>query len=244
MKLSIVVIYNDNDAHYLEGLAATLPIGDDIEVNLVYSKPIRWQEMLVYKAQHTKYNTILESKGLKEGINYYEMNWNKDKPIRFNDLRNTAQTTAKGEWILFLDPDERLVSFQFSTLENILHTEFDGAFFNMYAPIRADGSTSGSVSLYRTLRLYRNKGYEWVNPLHESIYKDMINKKANITDTHILIVHEGYLAKAESLNNRSKRNLDILLTYRDDFTDINQYYSFLKKELNGYFKFNETPEIL
>lgn len=122
-----------------------------------------------------------------------------NKFVNFSTQKNFTIPHAEGEWILFLDADERVTeALQKEILEKISNPgdftafklRFPHFFINEFLYHKADKVT----------RLVRNQGVYFSGEVHEKLHTD--NEKTGILKNHVLhLTYKGifhYMAKKES----------------------------------------------
>ncbi len=141
----------------------------------------------------------------KYGAKIFHFNWIND----FSAARNYALKKSTGNWILYLDADERLTADSRIVLKKIsATTDKIGFRCNVISPSDAVGNTN----IMHYVRLFRNSDkIEFTGKVHEQIETSLNKNGYSILDSKIEIVHLGYDIKKEDLGKKAQRNLDILL---------------------------------
>lgn len=139
--------------------------------------------------------------------NVYDFEWIDD----FSAARNFCAKKASNDWILTLDCDEILDSFDFNALISSLpqHTEHIGELHlrNLYTNI--DGTEEHFYHM-DVLRLYHRKYYHFIYSIHEQLVP-LNSSHAPATFTTILQgLHVGYALSPEQANAKQRRNIDQL----------------------------------
>ena len=206
--LSVCILVGD-DIHYLDGLIASLP---------------EWAEVITV---FTKRQDLLESKELLSAPRFYNIKkegrftaatylWS--GTFNFAKARNKALSLATTQWVLHLDPDERLMPYQHTYLKHIIENagKTVGAYINRsYSLIAGDKDQDGYMTeeVLRQVRLHRNTtGIEFANSLHESIDDSIIANGLQIHDSQLFVHHLGYEIPKEKLRAKIERNIDTLLS--------------------------------
>lgn len=137
------------------------------------------------------------------GAKVIQHKWQND----FAEARNISLDHATGQWVLFLDADERLDRDSISILKEII-TNNDAAEGYRFTFINYidDGSSTITSSLFR---LFRNKGYRFTGKIHEQIELE-VAKNGVIKDVPISIHHFGYLSNIQAAKDKSSRNISML----------------------------------
>lgn len=145
----------------------------------------------------------------------------------FSDARNQSIKHATGEWILYLDADERLSNINVAKLINYLDNLDPkiGAVNCLIENVvtKSNGTTETQLGYYP--RLFRNYGYpiiKFEGLIHEQISNSF--KKLNLDETKsdIIIKHLGYQIEFIESKNKIQRNLDLL--NRSLNNDVNDAY--------------------
>lgn len=148
-------------------------------------------------------NTINLIKSFGENIKLINHNWNND----FSEARNISLECAKGDMILVLDADEKLLCDREKLLDFIEgNKEFDAFTIPLYNILSADKIVYSDVYC----KLFRNEGYRYKGAVHEQITIEKSKMKAIPSDI-CKIIHYGYLEDKKKQNEKAKRNLEISL---------------------------------
>jgi glycosyltransferase involved in cell wall biosynthesis len=148
-------------------------------------------------------------------IHYFE--WIKD----FAAARNESIKNASGEWILYLDADERLSSESATYLRELLQRAGDdigGFICTIESPhLQLDGGTELHRGGYP--RIFRNYGYPAISfkgRVHEQITPSLHALNKNVVFSEIIIEHLGYDQSREIMEGKIKRNYEMLLAHVKD----------------------------
>lgn len=161
-------------------------------------------------------NTLKIAENFNAKIFYYK--WNND----FSSARNYALENSKGDWILYLDADERLSAESIKKLKELTLVQKEVAY---YCTIQNIDKIGNRPSIMKYVRLFpNNKKIRFVGKIHEQIEESLIQNGFTISDSEIEIIHLGYSLMEDSIIVKAKRNLEILL---NEF-EINpsSYYAF------------------
>ena len=133
--------------------------------------------------------------------------WNED----FSEARNVSLEHATGDWIIFLDADEELVSEDIPELRKLLEDEVsEGFYINEFSFVGDKAAEDMAINI--AFRIFRNKKeYRFSCAIHEQIVAAVQSGNPNIEFSPIRINHYGYLNRAGTDRKKIKRNLDILL---------------------------------
>ncbi len=135
------------------------------------------------------------------GARVYHETWRDD----FSRARNQALDRARGEWILYIDADERLVGAERSNVERLLVDAEEVAFRILLQPTL-------NATPYREFRLWRNDPrIRFKGVIHEkvipSIYEVAASDGRTIGFADLLLVHLGYEGDQ---TRKHHRNLPLL----------------------------------
>jgi glycosyltransferase involved in cell wall biosynthesis len=152
------------------------------------------------------------------GANVFSFEWVND----FAAARNYALSKSTGDWILYLDADERLDSKSINEVRNILEKKTKFGFYCTVQNIDTDESRDNS---FRYIRYFINsKGIEFTGKVHEQIEESLVKNEYQLLNSNIIINHIGYNVSKEEKQKKAKRNLDLLL---EEYKNNNSgYYAF------------------
>ncbi len=148
----------------------------------------------------------------------YHFDWISD----FAAARNFALSKCSGDYILYLDADERLTEKSAGLLTKLSESGSKAAYD---CKILNVDEVNKRPSVMTYVRLFpRKEGVEFSGKVHEQIEKSLRENKVEIRRSDIEIIHTGYSRSKEDLKIKAKRNLAILL---DEFENSNSsYYAF------------------
>ena len=136
----------------------------------------------------------------------------------FAAARNEALKLCTGEWILYLDADERLTDESrpgLATLLRSLPSTAGAAMCTIISPHRqADDSTEVHRGGYP--RIFRNYGYPRVRfkgRVHEQITPSILECGGAVVNTDITILHTGYDIDREEMERKVQRNYELLIKH-------------------------------
>lgn len=137
----------------------------------------------------------------------------------FSAARNFALGNCTGNWILYLDADERLSEKSIEELKkNIIRPEK----FGVKCTVKSIESESGRDNTMKYTRLFRNiSGIEFTGRIHEQIDPSLTKLNFKIQNSNIEILHLGYNISAEGKKEKAARNLGLLLK---DFEETGSNY--------------------
>jgi glycosyltransferase involved in cell wall biosynthesis len=169
--------------------------------------------IIVDTGSNDKTAEIAEKAGAK--VHHYE--WTKD----FSAARNESIKHATGEWILYLDADERISPMSAGNIRDLLDRAGDdvGGFICTIesAHIQLDGDSELHRGGYP--RIFRNYGYPKIHfkgRVHEQITPCIHAMKKNIIFSDVIIEHLGYNQSREVMEAKIKRNYEMLLEHVKD----------------------------
>ncbi len=127
--------------------------------------------------------------------------WNGD----FSAARNASFDAAHGEWILYIDADERVAAFDRPELERQLASPSHACYTVLFRPQRG-------FTRYREYRLFRNRpDLRFRGLIHESMLPALEALRAGtglaVGDSDVCLEHHGYEG---DLRNKHERNLPLL----------------------------------
>ena len=138
----------------------------------------------------------------------------------FAAARNESIRDAKGDWILWMDADDRLSAEELLRVKAVLvHGDADVYVFRVVGRI-GGGESTGATLHSRLFR--RQDGLLFVGRLHERLVAPAALRVAR---TNIVVEHVGYGASDEVLRAKAERNRRILLQCLADEPD-SLYWSY------------------
>lgn len=190
--ISVVVIYNESDEKYLQHLAESITFDHE----LILAKTI---PALFWKS---------EIKRIDGHIRYIDLQYAEDD-FSFSKLRNHAKNTAKYDWILNIDADERLCA-DTSEIEFIVNNKsFGGAYVNVIN--YTQGKNEFKIFSGKRLSIFR-KEFDFRYRVHELVEDDIRASNLKIIDTTITVKHVGYL---NTTINKIKTDRNLYLLCQD-----------------------------
>ncbi|MHB8172078.1 MAG: glycosyltransferase, partial [Thermincolia bacterium] len=128
----------------------------------------------------------------------------------FSAARNLSLENASGDWIIYLDADEELVSADGPKLRAMLNrNDIEGFYLSETNFIGEQEGEDAVISA--AFRVFRNQPqYRFTGAIHEQIYGLIKDLGGNIENTNIRINHYGYLQNANKDKDKINRNLQIL----------------------------------
>lgn len=135
----------------------------------------------------------------------FDFEWIND----FSAARNFALSKSTGNWILYLDADERLTKTSQAELKKII---FGDQKLGFYCTINNIDSYTGRTNVMRITRLFMNQpGIKFSGKVHEQIIPSLIENRYKLINSSIVIDHIGYNIPTDGKKKKAERNLAILL---------------------------------
>ncbi len=127
----------------------------------------------------------------------------------FSAARNFALSKSNGDWILYLDADERLNPASIEELKSVISTN---NYTGVNCIITNLDDYSGNVKKMSYIRLFSKKeGIKFYGKAHEQINASLLQNNYKIIESNIEIIHEGYNLPRLKLKEKATRNLPLLL---------------------------------
>ena len=148
----------------------------------------------------------------------YHFNWIND----FSAARNFALSKSTGDWILYLDADERLDGRSKNEISQFLNKK---NFIGVNCLINNVDEITGTPKYMKYIRFFRNsKNISFSGKAHEQIEMSLIQNNYSIEESRIEITHLGYNVEKHELQKKAKRNLLPLL---EEYNETqSSYYAF------------------
>lgn len=174
----------------------------------------------------------------------HHFNWIND----FAAARNFALEKSTGEYILYMDADERLSEKSIPELKKIIKSGLKGAF---NCTVNNIDTINNRPHLMKYTRLFKNnKKLRFIGAVHEQIIESVKELNYKILNCTVEIIHVGYNIEREGILQKAKRNLELLLKeYEKEpsayvIFQLAQTYSALGDEENTVKYFKLTTEHL
>lgn len=139
------------------------------------------------------------------GAAVYNFEWVND----FSAARNFALSKSSGDWILYLDADERLDANSIQEIKQLTGVKQK---IGYYCTILSIDQENGRDNYIRYVRLFANyPGIRFYGKVHEQIEQSLLNEGLALIQSKVLIKHVGYNVSLEEKQLKAKRNLFLLL---------------------------------
>ena len=136
--------------------------------------------------------------------NIFHKEWVND----FSAARNESLKHATGEWILYIDADERLDKSSIKELQRIISSSSKTGYF---CTLTSVDNSNGRPNMMRYIRLFRHSnGIRFEGRVHEQIHQSLRNNNYNFLDSGIRLIHLGYDISQEDMKVKALRNLNLL----------------------------------
>ena len=146
----------------------------------------------------------------------------------FSAARNLSLSQATGDWILFLDCDEELPPDSGEVLARLLgEPKHEGYFVTV-----ENLTDKGNELNFPSVRLFRNRScFRFQGRIHEQIVPSILANYGQdcLGQSQVVVVHHGYHPQTTNIRAKTRRNLEILLTYGEE-------------ERDGFFHYNLGTE--
>lgn len=170
----------------------------------------------------------------RHGALVIETPWRDD----FAAARNLGLTAASGDWILYIDADERLETPSRETMRLRLN-ETDVFAARVFFQVHLNSTLGREYRLFRNDPRLRFRG-----AIHETIRPDLDMLRDSIgareIDNSSKLIHLGYEG---DLTNKHRRNLPLLRSALQQNPDRLYYWNDLAKTLNALDQVDEAIEI-
>lgn len=142
------------------------------------------------------------------GANVFEFAWTGG----FATARNYSLQQATGDWILWLDADEKLDQADGIHIRNILEAEKAHIGLVKLMNYIGGGDENNETYIIYHHRLLRNKmGFQFDGIIHEKLnVNEVVDGKVNAQVIEATIHHYGYLEDIVQKQNKTERNLYLL----------------------------------
>lgn len=120
------------------------------------------------------------------GAKVYNFEWIND----FSAARNFALHNSTGNYILYLDADERLDEHSIPEIKRLVASKQKSAY---YCTVKSYDTEGGRDHSMRYTRIFANlKGLAFTGKVHEQITPSLLENGFKLIQTKVLIHHLGY----------------------------------------------------
>ena len=156
----------------------------------------------------------------------------------FSAARNFALSKCSGNWILYMDADERLSEESKAELKFLDKGSNDTAY---NCTIKNLDEVNSRPSLMNYVRFFPNKeGISFEGKIHEQIEPSLLLNGIKIKNSNIEIIHYGYSLNNEGKKNKAQRNLKLLLKQFQQ--NPSSYYALQLGQTYGILNDKESAE--
>ncbi|NOX19356.1 MAG: glycosyltransferase family 2 protein, partial [Chlorobi bacterium] len=140
----------------------------------------------------------------------------------FSAARNFALQKSTGDWILYLDADERLAEKSFDAIRRIVQSREN---LGVKCSVRSENKTGGTPSQMLYVRFFKNHPQaRFTGRVHEQIEPALEALGYKLIEEEIEIIHLGYDRDEEILRQKAERNLKLLFEdYKENPTGYNAF---------------------
>ncbi len=218
-----------------------------ISLNIIVKNEEKFLDECLYSVKNIVDEIILVDTGStdntieiaqKYGAKIFHFDWINN----FSAARNFALKKSSGDWILYLDADERLKKPDGQKLLNLI-LKLKGK-VAVSCVVNNIDEVRNSPSKMNYVRLFPNDSrVKFEGAAHEQIIPSLRNLDYKIIKTDIEIIHLGYNVSKDEIKKKAERNLKLLLedykANKHSYTafQIAQSYSLMNREADaaGYF---------
>lgn len=129
----------------------------------------------------------------------------------FSEARNVSFDAATGDWVMYLDADEVLVSEDVEQLRALTGRTWREAFYLVETSYTGELGDGGAL-VNNALRVFRNRPeYRFKDRLHEQIAHTLPTYvPGRVEQTPVRVTHYGYLGSVRDAKEKSQRNIELL----------------------------------
>jgi GT2 family glycosyltransferase/tetratricopeptide (TPR) repeat protein/predicted SAM-dependent methyltransferase len=146
------------------------------------------------------------------GATVHSFTWNES----YSDARNEALKYVTGDWVLFLDADERLDPSGKQLIVDAISKDDIEAYELLFYNYCREGSSAPDI-VHRVCRLVRNRPtYRFEGRIHENIIPSIVAAGGRIEQLDAIVHHYGYKPDVTKQRNKHERYLKLLLAELQD----------------------------
>ncbi|MBP3421805.1 MAG: glycosyltransferase [Lachnospiraceae bacterium] len=138
--------------------------------------------------------------------NLYDFTWISD----FSAARNFSLEKAKNDWVLVLDCDEYVTSFNKDEIQNFIYNHPEKVGKIEHHNLVGSKETEESIYIDYLARFFDKRLFQFEGAIHEQICAKN-HKPYNTEPIAIQVFHDGYFGTPEERMPKLQRNLDMLL---------------------------------
>jgi len=143
----------------------------------------------------------------RHGARIFDFEWCND----FSAARNESLKNCTGDWVLYLDADERIDKTFHGTIRGLISSgKADAYLLNLKSKIGTSADSQYHLVAYPRL-FKRMKGLKFVGKVHEQITTSLSVLRARIVQTDVIIDHLGYAQNDDVIREKARRNYELLL---------------------------------
>lgn len=129
----------------------------------------------------------------------------------FSAARNESIRYATGDWIFWMDADDRLAPNELNRLKNALVSGLAQVYScRVVSGVGRDSSVATTATVTHARLFPNHRGLHFVNALHEDITPVAMGLGLTAAETNITIHHTGYTADPDTMQARGARNEKIV----------------------------------
>jgi tetratricopeptide (TPR) repeat protein len=143
------------------------------------------------------------------GARIYHFDWVND----FAAARNESLAHATGDWILYLDADERIEAKHHTAVKKAVQNKIDVALYFLRITGQNGVGDSSRMMTHTYPRLFKNiPGIKFEGAVHEQIIP-AFKRLGKVADYCVAVItHLGYAIEGDDEQRKYQRNLDLLLS--------------------------------
>ena len=177
---------------------------------------------------------------LSFGCKTYDFAWIND----FSAARNESLKYVTGDYVLFIDADERVVNPDavVQTITSALPNT--GAWVSNIVSHSLNGNKITDRNVTAVLRLFKYEPeFKFEGIIHEQILPSILKKGYKIETSAIEIQHLGYALSENEMEKKHLRNLDLLEKWLEKYPDDNYNMAHKGKTLVSLNRLQEAAEV-